>query len=103
MSLLKLWNPKFVRDSCNHFPVRIHWQSLQCSVAVLVVRFVSHRTVSVLKVTFWSFLSIKDIIKIIILRQKIYCIEQNCALLGYNAASSVNLIPTFRNNLLFPT
>jgi len=28
------------------------WQSLQCSVAVLVVWFVSHRTISVHKVTF---------------------------------------------------
>jgi hypothetical protein len=29
-------------------------------------------------------------------------VDDNCALLGYYAASSGNFLPTFRNNLSFP-
>ena len=39
----------------------------------------------------------KDINKCIILSLNIYCRQENCDLLGYYAASSVNFIPTFRN------
>jgi hypothetical protein len=33
-----------------------------------------------------------------------YCreVDENCTLLGYYAASSGNLLPTFRDNLLVP-
>jgi len=30
-------------------------------------------------------------------------VDENCALLGYYAASSGNFLPTFRNNLSFPS
>ena len=41
----------------------------------------------------------KDINKCIILSLNIYCGQENCALLGYYAASSVNFFTTFRDNL----
>ena len=86
-----------MRDNCHYCSVGTEWQSWQCSVAVLVVRFVSHRTISVHKVKIFEARNSKDINKFIILSLNIYCREQNCDLLGYYAAGSVNLIPTFRD------
>jgi hypothetical protein len=51
-ALLKYWNLKVVPDSSHHSAVRTDLQSYQCSLAVLVVWFVFHRIISVLKVKF---------------------------------------------------
>ena len=41
----------------------------------------------------------KDINWFIVFNLNIYYRQEDCAILGYYAASRVNLIPTFRNNL----
>jgi len=41
----------------------------------------------------------KNVNKIIIFNLNIYYRQENCALLSYYAASSVNFLPTFRDNL----
>jgi len=46
------YSPKVVCEYWNHRADSTEWQSLQCSLAVPVVRFVSHRTFSVHKAKF---------------------------------------------------
>jgi len=67
-----------------------------------VVWFVSHRTFSAQKGTFLKLLNSNNIIKFIIFSLNLYYGQQNCALPGYYEGSSVNFLPTFRNNLLIP-
>ena len=102
MAVLRKWNPKVVHDNSYHYAVGTDWQSLQCSLAVLVVWFVSHRTSILLIGALLKLLNSKDINKFIMFNINIYYGQHNCALIGYYEGRSVNFLPTSRNNLLIP-
>ena len=99
-SLLKESSTKFVGDSYNHCAVVDRLAELGefsgCSSGV--VCFTSHRQ--------WALSDIFEarnieVVNKVILYMIIYYGKENCVLLGYYAASSVDFIQKFRNNLSY--
>jgi len=62
-----------------------------------------HYTLYTIHYTLYTDISQKSTTCIIAISDFHSKMAENCALLGYNAASSGNFLPTFRDNLLFPS
>jgi hypothetical protein len=87
---------KVVCDNTRNTTIGRVWHSLQCSLAVLVVWFVSHRRCRQTEIL--EARNIEFVSKVLLFNLIIYYRKENCILLGYYTVSSVKLIPTFRTN-----